>query len=77
VQLAASAGLHVIATAGARDIEYLRALGAEKILETLPLRIALGQLLASIGERCLNSLLGVGSVCRTGQIRELLDALSR
>lgn len=33
VQLARNAGAHVIATAGARDIEYVRGLGAEQIID--------------------------------------------
>lgn len=33
VQLARYAGLHVIATAAARDIEYVRKLGAEKVVD--------------------------------------------
>jgi NADPH:quinone reductase-like Zn-dependent oxidoreductase len=33
VQLAKNAGLHVIATASARDAEYVRSLGAEKVLD--------------------------------------------
>jgi NADPH:quinone reductase-like Zn-dependent oxidoreductase len=32
VQLAKHAGLHVIATAAARDVEYVRSLGAEKVV---------------------------------------------
>jgi NADPH:quinone reductase-like Zn-dependent oxidoreductase len=33
VQLARHAGLHVIATAGSRDVEYVRSLGAERIVD--------------------------------------------
>jgi NADPH:quinone reductase-like Zn-dependent oxidoreductase len=33
VQMAAQAGLHVIATAGARDLDYVGALGAERVLD--------------------------------------------
>lgn len=33
IQMAAQAGLHVIATAGARDLDYVRALGAERVLD--------------------------------------------
>ena len=33
VQLAKNAGLHVIATASARDAEYVRSLGAEKVVD--------------------------------------------
>ena len=33
VQMASQAGLHVIATAGSADLEYVRDLGAERILD--------------------------------------------
>src|SRR5262249_59104727 len=33
VQLAAQAGLHVIATAGPADLEYVRSLGAERAVD--------------------------------------------
>jgi NADPH:quinone reductase-like Zn-dependent oxidoreductase len=33
VQLAAQAGLHVVATAGSADIEYVRSLGAERVVD--------------------------------------------
>jgi len=33
VQLARHAGLHIVATAGARDLDYVRGLGAEKVLD--------------------------------------------
>ncbi|MFL5500381.1 MAG: NADP-dependent oxidoreductase [Gemmatimonadaceae bacterium] len=33
VQLARQAGLHIVATAGARDLDYVRGLGAERVLD--------------------------------------------
>ncbi|HJQ54425.1 MAG TPA: NADP-dependent oxidoreductase, partial [Gemmatimonadaceae bacterium] len=33
VQLASQAGLHIVATAGARDLDYVRGLGAEKVFD--------------------------------------------
>jgi NADPH:quinone reductase-like Zn-dependent oxidoreductase len=33
VQMAAQAGLHVVATAGSRDLDYVRGLGAERVLD--------------------------------------------
>jgi NADPH:quinone reductase-like Zn-dependent oxidoreductase len=33
VQLAAQAGLHVVATAGSADLEYVRSLGAERVVD--------------------------------------------
>ncbi len=33
VQLASQAGLHIVATAGARDLDYVRELGAEKVFD--------------------------------------------
>lgn len=33
VQLARQAGLHIVATAGARDLDYVRGLGAERVID--------------------------------------------